>query len=108
MIELSKKLMTLHPEGPLFRGPLGMRPFSSNGVRCRFRRLRAKLPHLKGVVAYCLRHSFATDALANGVPVATVAELMGHKNIRMVQEHYAHLAEKTQHLRDAAKQATGG
>lgn len=87
-------------------GPLGHRPFSRNGIRCRFRRLRAKLPHLEGVVSYCYRHSFITDALANGVPAATVAELVGHKDLKMIQDHYSHLAEKTQLLRDAAERAT--
>ena len=40
MIELTRKLMEKHPDGPLFRGPRNKKGFSRNGVRCRFRRLR--------------------------------------------------------------------
>jgi integrase len=105
MIELTKRLMAMHPEGPLFRGPRGKRPFTRNGIRCRFRRLRKQLPHLAGVVAYTYRHSYATDALANGVPMATVAELMGHRDLKMLQDHYGHLSQKVLHLREAAAKA---
>lgn len=107
MIELTKRLMVRNPQGPLFRGPRGNKPFSKNGVRCRFRRLRQKLPHLKGVISYTYRHSYATDALERGVPVATVAELIGHKDLRMIANHYGHLSEKRRHLQDAARKAAG-
>jgi integrase len=108
MVELSKRLAEAHPEGPLFRGPRSKKGFTRNGVRCRFRNLRLKLPHHKGVIAYAYRHSFATDALANGVGVAQVAELLGHTSTDMVMRHYQHLRERTEHLRNAAKKATEG
>jgi integrase len=47
-IEFTKHLMAEHPDGPLFRRPRGKRPFTRNSIRCRFKRLRQKLPHLKG------------------------------------------------------------
>lgn len=106
MIELSRKLITRYPDGPIFRG-WGDRPYSSNGIRCRFRRLREKLPHLQDVVAYCYRHTFATDALERGVPVTDVAELLGHKSTEMVMRHYSHLRERVDHLRKAAARAAG-
>jgi integrase len=102
MVDLTRRLMALHPDGPLFRGPRGDRPFSRNGIRCRFRRLREKLPHLKGVISYSYRHSFATDALANGVGAVEVAELLGHKGTAMLMQHYQHLASKRQHMLRAA------
>jgi site-specific recombinase XerD len=74
-------------------------------VRCRFRILRKKLPHLAGVISYTMRHSFATQALVNGVGIAHVAELMGHVDTSMVSQHYAHLAGNVQHMREAAKKA---
>jgi integrase len=109
MIELCKRLCERWPTGPIFRGPKrkGHRPFSRNAIRCRFRRLRAKLPSLVGVISYTLRHTWITDALERKVPVATVAELAGHKDLKMIQQHYAHLSEKRKHLQDAARQATG-
>lgn len=107
MLEMSRRLIAEHPEGPLFPSrKLG--PFSKNAIRIRFRRLREKLPHLKGVVAYAYRHSYASDALVNGVGIAEVAELLGHTDTRMVSKHYGHLNQKVAHMRDAAKRATGG
>jgi integrase len=51
--------------------------------------------------AYCLRHTFATDARANGVPDAQVAVLLGHSGTAMLHKHYAHLTARSQVLRDA-------
>ncbi len=107
MLEMTRRLMAENPEGPIFRGPRGGKPFTRNGVRCRFRRLREKLPHLKGVVAAAYRASFATDALENGVGVAQVAELLGHSSTEMVMKHYSMLSQRVSHLRDMAKKATG-
>lgn len=107
MVEMTQRLMALFPEGPLFRGPRGKKPFTRNGVRCRFRRLREKLPHLAGVVAAAYRASFATDALENGVGVAQVAELLGHSDTTMVMRHYSMLSQRVGHLRDMARKATG-
>lgn len=105
MIELSRRLVAVNPEGAIFRSPRGNRPFSRNNIRCRFRRLREKLPQLAGVVAYSYRHTFATEALANGVGIAQVAELMGHTSTEMVSSVYGHLAERLSHMRDAARKA---
>jgi integrase len=106
MVELTKRLVAKHPVGPLFRGPRHEKPFTRNSIRCRFRRLREKLPHLKGVISYTYRHSFTTDALENGVGVVEVAELLGHRTTEMVMRHYQHLSAKTNHLKRAAVQAT--
>jgi integrase len=78
MLDLTKRLMRENSDGPLFLSVRGGRPYTRNGVRCRYRALRAKFPGLGKVVSYTLRHTFATDALAQSVPIATVAELMGH------------------------------
>ncbi len=108
MVALSKRLVEEHPSGPLFRGPRNGEAFTRNGIRCRFRRLRKKLPHLKGVISYTFRHSFATDALEKGVGVVQVAELLGHTSTDMVVRHYQHLRERREHLRQAAAKATEG
>jgi integrase len=107
MIELTRKLVAMYPEGPLFRGPRSKRGNTRNGIRCRFRRLREKLPHLAGVISYTARHSFATNALVNGVGLAHVAELLGHVDTQMVSQHYAHLAGNVKTMQEAAKKATG-
>ncbi|WP_435019114.1 tyrosine-type recombinase/integrase [Tundrisphaera sp. TA3] len=106
MQELSARRAKLHPDGPIFRQHRGGRPWNRNAIRCRFRRLRAKLGLEAGAVCYGIRHAFVTDALEKGVPVATVAQLVGHRDLKMIQQTYSHLNERQQHLRDAARLAT--
>ena len=106
MVELTERLIAAYPDGPLFRGRRGGRPFSRNAIRCRFRNLRKKLPHLAGVVAYTYRHSFATDALERGVGLAEVAELLSHTTTDMLMRHYQHLSQHREHLRQAVARAT--
>ncbi|QEL17661.1 tyrosine-type recombinase/integrase [Limnoglobus roseus] len=108
MVELSRTLAAEQPDGPLFRGPRKKTPFTRQAIRCRFIRLRAKLPHLKHFVCYNVRHTYATNALVNGVGVAQVAELLGHTSTEMVSSTYGHLAEQVQHMRDAARKAVSG
>lgn len=43
---------------------------------------------------YDLRHAFATDAIAGGADVGTVAHLMGHSDVTMVLKHYQHVLTK--------------
>ena len=40
-----------------------------------------------------LRHTLASHAIMNGVPVPVVSRLLGHSNARMTLR-YAHLADK--------------
>jgi integrase len=39
-----------------------------------------------------LRHTWASHAVMNGVPVMVVARNLGHTDTRMVEKHYGHLA----------------
>ena len=107
MVALVERLVEQYPEGPLFRGPRSKRGFTRNGIRCRFMRLRQKLPHLKHFISYSYRHAYATDALMKGLNVAQVSELLGHTDTEMVMKHYGHLRLQIDHLRDAAKKVTG-
>lgn len=105
LLDLTRLMVQLHPTGPLFPNRRG-KMFNRNAVRCRFRRLEKKLPHLGRVQAYLYRHQFATAALEGGVGVAQVAELLGHKSTDMVMRHYGHLSQKVRHMRDMAAKAT--
>ena len=104
MIELSCELMRQAAEGPLFLNSRA-RPWTANAVRCRMKRLRGKLNLPNGTVAYSYRHTYATDGLTRGVPIADMAELLGHSNTKMISEHYAHLNQRIDHMRDAARKA---
>jgi integrase len=106
MIELCRHLIAQHPEGPLFLNSRGT-PWSRNALRCRFRRLRKKLNLERGFVPYSYRHTFTTEGLEAGVPIATMAELLGHTSTKMVSDHYGHLDQRADHLRDAACRAAG-
>jgi integrase len=52
-------------------------------------------------VAYGYRHTFATQALASGVPDAHVAALLGHSGTVMLHKHYSHLTSKATVLHEA-------
>src|SRR5262245_14737894 len=60
----------------------------------------AKRANLPGVTFHTLRHTFASHAAMNGVDLHTLAKLLGHRTLGMVQR-YAHLA--TAHLQAATE-----
>jgi integrase len=51
-----------------------------------------ELAKIKPVNFHVLRHTWASHAVMNGVPLLLVAKNMGHKDTRMVEKHYGHLA----------------
>lgn len=55
--------------------------------------------------AYTARHTYATDAIENGVEGITVGILMGHVDPSMVAKTYSHLDQKQSYLREAAEKA---
>lgn len=91
-------------EGPLFVNSRGV-AWTPNAIRCRMRRLRKDLGLPRGVVAYAYRHTYTTTAIVNGTDLATVAELLGHSDLKMISQHYGHLDKKKEHLRQAAAKA---
>lgn len=99
------RLAGINPDGELFRNEDG-KPWTATAIRQRFWRVGKRL-NLRWLCAYTLRHTFATDALGNGVDVATVAELMG-SSVMTVMRHYGHLAGKTEYLKEQARKAVGG
>lgn len=107
VVPILRRLAEVHPTGPLFRNRLG-RPWTRNAVAWRFSRLRTRYGLGKAATAKGLRHGFATDALEREVPIATVAELMGHKSTKMLERHYSKLSKRTEHLREAARKVRPG
>lgn len=105
MLQLTQRLMTLHVAGPLFRNSVG-KPWTTNAIRLRMKRLCESL-NLNGVSAYTYRHTYATRGLVNGVPIAAMAELLGHSDTKMLSKHYAHLTQNLDYLAaEAAKVVT--
>jgi integrase/recombinase XerC len=100
------------PTGALWRTEDG-NPWSKDSINCQIRRLRARLKATgvagaEKIVAYELRHLFATDALEAGVQIATAAEILGHSDTRMVSRNYGHLADRHEHLRAAVEKVRPG
>lgn len=79
----------------------------TNGVRLRsINRTWENIREAAGIPdvrLHDLRHSFASDALMSGIPLAVVGELLGHKEAKTTQR-YAHLANHV--VRQALEVAT--
>jgi integrase len=94
LFALSQQLAAKHPTGPLFRNEHN-NAWCPRAIALLVRLIRARLAK-KGiilddrVVPYAIRHTRATELLASGVPVAIVAQQMGHSPATLHQ-HYAHI-----------------
>ena len=113
LVQRLQELAVANPSGPLLLataptagGQPG--PWTRHTVAHRFARLRKRLGMGKEATAESYRHLFATDLLMAGVPIATVAELMGHRSTAMVEKHYSHLRKRYSHLKEALAKARGG
>jgi integrase len=95
LFTLSQQLAAKYPTGPLFRNAHG-RAWCPRAIAYLVRLIRMRLAkkgiELTGrVVPYAIRHTRATELLASGVPVAIVAQQMGHSPATLHQ-HYAHIS----------------
>jgi len=104
-VALLREQAERHPTGPLLPNKLG-RAFTRFTMQKAMEAARDKagVPH---AVCYGLRHSYATAALASGVPDATVAALLGHSGTAMLHRHYSHLVHQSQAMREAAARVRG-
>ncbi len=89
-VEICDRLCRHQPDGPIFRNTQG-RPWTKDAIACRFRRMKKKV-NIKGLCAYGIRHSFATEGLKNGVDSLSLATIMGHTDVSMLARTYQHLA----------------
>lgn len=71
----------------------------------RMGKLRDRAGLSKEVKCHGGRHTFVTQSQINGVGIATVSQLVGHKSIATTMEGYTHLGDKVDHLVDAMEQA---
>lgn len=94
------RLMAAGGTGRLFRNSRG-RPWNEYSISCAARSIRYRTGLDSRAVVYALRHHWATDALARGVPLATVAEMMGNSP-EIVAKVYSHLSDKKALLLEAA------
>jgi integrase len=101
------RLAEFYPDGPLLRNRDG-NPWTRHALAHRFARMRRRLGLGKEATAKGFRHGFGTDGLEKGVPIATMAELMGHRSTKMLERHYSKLRQRSEHLKEAAGRVRPG
>ena len=79
----SDELTLQKADGSMWQMSHQLRPMA-NAVR------RAKIKPM--ISFHGLRHTWASHAAMNGVPLLVVAKNLGHSDTRMVEKHYGHLA----------------
>lgn len=97
------RLADKNSTGPLFRNARG-KPWTNFAVACRCKRIAKALGF--PVFAYSVRHTFGTEAIINGADVITVARLMGHRDLTMLNKVYQHVTQDREHMEAARKKAT--
>lgn len=98
-LDVLQQQRTAHPSGLMFpnrRGTAWTAPALTQAVW----RVSERIGHR--VTAYGCRHSYATRALAKGLPDTHVAALLGHGSTRMIHAHYSHISQQAQLLKEAA------
>lgn len=89
--------------GPLLRNSRG-NPWTKDCIKCTLNRVSKKVGFR--VIAYGIRHSYATNSLLRSVDPVSLSHLMGHKDTRMVSQVYSHIAGNLEFLRKQALAAT--
>jgi integrase len=102
-LRITQRWLAKAGTGPIFRNTRG-HAWNKESVGCRFHTLK----RLTGTrySLYALRHTWATNALKNGVDPITVSQLMGHADTNMLARTYAHLTHDPAYLQAAAHRAT--
>jgi len=80
-------------EDLVFLNPAGTGHVDSNNFRDRWKKVlkNADIPYRR---PHVIRHSFASHAIEQGVPLTGVAYLLGHSDTRMVAQTYGHLINR--------------
>lgn len=78
--------------GLVFSNPETGKPYDRQAHDKHWKRV-LKLGGVKEAIDfYSLRHHFISKMVSSGVDVFTVARLAGHRDLKMIQKHYGHLA----------------
>ena len=88
-----RRVWTLHRHAQwLFGNQRGTNHVDAGTVRTAFNKACVEAGIQDKVTPHCLRHSFATRLIEEGVPAETVRILLGHASIKTTQA-YLHLTE---------------
>lgn len=102
--EIVKRLTESTPDGPLFRTRKGNQ-WRREALAHEFKKLSNKLGF--PITAYALRHTFITNALERRVDPLIVANLVGHRDTKMIYRVYGHLNLKQEFMADELNRALG-
>ena len=101
-LEIVRRLVTENPSGPIFLNNRG-RPWTGYAIKCSFARIEERVG--RRINHYSLRHSFITRKLLAGVDSHVVAALSGHRDTKMIDSTYSHIAHDVEFmLREAQKE----
>jgi integrase len=95
--EITRRAMAAHPSGPIFRNTRGQ-PWDRHSAKCRFDRLSKAVG--RHVSLYLFRHAQITRQIASGMDSHVVAQLAGHRDSKMVDTVYSHVAQDWEFMRD--------
>ncbi|MGA2068705.1 MAG: tyrosine-type recombinase/integrase [Thermoguttaceae bacterium] len=96
-LEICQRLALKHPDGTIFGN--GDKAWTATALGSRCARVSRKVGfHL---TPYMVRHTFATRKILEGVDLVTIATLMGHRDLTMLQKIYQHVKRRSDHLRNA-------
>ncbi len=98
--KIIQKAAQQRPIGPLLVNRAG-NPWTSNAIRCRFKRLEKKIG--RRIRCYDFRHGWITRKLLAGVDSHVVAALAGHRDTRMIDRVYSHVAQDHEYMLSQAR-----
>jgi len=67
-------------------------PYDPNNLKRPLTRLTERAGITEYIGIHALRHTFATRALENGIPLKVVSEMLGHSSIAMTADIYSHVS----------------
>lgn len=76
-------------------------PINDNSIRqlfrLHFRKIEKRNPgvNFDGVTPHSFRHTFATNAIANGMQPKVLQKILGHASLKMTMDLYCHIFEDT-------------
>ena len=103
--EIVARLAKVHSTGPILRNSEGA-PWTKDAINCAFCRLKKKIGVKFHLGAY--RKGFVTQGIKNGVDLATLAHLSGHRDATMISKVYSRVQADPVHMADSARRAVDG
>lgn len=106
LLERRRRFFPGLQNGPIFLNSHGKRWTIGAWGRV-WRKIRRKAGLPADAFLYGVRHAFGTRLVKAGVPMRTIAHLMGHASVQTTERNYDHAGQDRQWLREQAKAVEG-